>query len=466
MTRPNIILIISDTVRYDYCGFNGNDWAQTPNLDALARESAVMDNHYVASFPTGPMRKDTHSGRFTFAYTNWGGERPTDEAVLGEILRDASYTTAYIGDTNNSRQYLSGFEHLEMVSRNGARLDLVPETVELTAHPDKLRFPMAYAQKIRRNSLAWDGEADRPVARSARAAHRWLEDHAHDDKPFFLWFDTFDPHEPWDEPRHYIDLYDKGYKGDELMEPAYQSAGYASKREIRHMRCMYAGKLTMVDRWIGFLLDGVRLMGLMDNTVIVFTSDHGFYHGEHNLIGKVRLAREGVVVGRWPLYSSISHTPLIIHLPGRMRAKRWKAFCQPPDITATILDVARVRPPKRVQGQSLLPVIQGKRRANRDIAVSTMTHITDEQVRCPAAIRNRKYLYVYGGDEWQSELFDLQNDPDETRNVIRKNRKEAEKLHGKYIEFLRMIGCPQSSIEARSEFNPKPRKDVPEKKLM
>jgi len=314
--------------------------------------------------------------------------------------------------------------------------------------------------------MAYGDETERRAARTMTAAHKWLEGQYGGSEPFFLWVDTFDPHEPWDPPRYYIDQYDPGYEGDELMEPAYESAGYASEREIQHMRCMYAGKLTMVDRWIGYLLDGAERMGLMDDTAILFTSDHGFYHGEHGFIGKVVLDRENNITGRWPLYSTIAHAPLIVSAPGLPAGRRHGTFCQGPDIMPTILDLVNVARPSRVQGKSLLPVLSGETDRNRDFAVSSLTYITDEEVRCPTSYWTDEHLYIYGGDEWQSELYELETDPGETENTIEERPGVAEKLHGQLLEFLEEIECPAASIEARREFRPKPREDLPYKKLL
>ncbi|MCX7012445.1 MAG: sulfatase [Candidatus Sumerlaeota bacterium] len=462
----NVILLISDTVRSDYLGCYGSPWVQTPNLDALARESAVMTRFYTGSFPTGPMRKDTHSGRWTFPYANWQAPRPTEEVLLAETIARRGYRTAYIGDTNNSQQYLFGFDHKEIVTRQSSRFEETPEKVKLPADARKLRYPENYITRIVRNAMGWAGEEDRSAPRTMRAAHRWLEEHRADKKPFFLWIDTFDPHEPWDEPRYYIDLYDPGYKGDELIEPAYEPSAYASKREIEHMRCMYAGKLTMVDRWIGWLLDGIENMGLKDNTALIMTSDHGFYHGEHGLIGKMQLRREGGVCKRWPLYATIAHPPLLLRIPGLKKGKRFDTFCQPADLMPTILDLARVPIPRRVQGESLLPVLRGEKKRLRDFAVSGTNYVQDEEVRSPTCYRTKDWLYVYGGDEWRSELYDLKNDPDEKRNVLKQRLSVARDLHQRYLEFLESVDCPPKSLALRREFNPQPRPDTLERKLL
>lgn len=462
----NVILIIADTVRHDYLGCYGNGWVHTPNIDALARESAIMANFFTASFPTGPMRKDVQSGRFTFTYTNWGEARAKEEVLLAEVIQAAGYKTAFIGDTSNSPQFRKGYDHEQVVSAQAARLADVPQEVKLPADPRKLRIPMKRIQNIVRNSMGWDGETDRRCARTMLAAHRWLEDQAGDGTPFFLYVDTFDPHEPWDPPRFYIDRYDPGYVGDELMEPAYEPAGYATRREIEHMRCMYAGELTMVDRWIGFLLNGVKQMGLADNTAILFASDHGFYHGEHNFIGKVQLDRDGVICRRWPLYATIAHPPLLVKIPGLTAGRKHDAFCQPPDLMPTILDLMQLPIPSRVQGFSLLPMIKGQRAGVRDFAISSLTYTTDEQVRCPTSFRTRDHLYVYGGDEWGSEFHDLGADPEESRNTIDRHEAEAKRLHAQYLEVLRQVECPRSSLDARSGFNPVPRADLPYRRVL
>lgn len=463
----NVILIISDTVRYDYCGCYGNKWVQTPNINALARESAIMDNFFTASFPTGPMRKDVLSGRFTFSYTNWSQPRSKEEDVIAEIIKKKGYKTAFIGDTSNSPQFRQGFDYEQVISAQSSRIAELPEEVKLPAVSSKLRIPMKRIQRIVRNAMGWDGEIDRRAPKTMLAAHRWLEDQYGDNTPFFLYVDTFDPHEPWDPPRYYIERYDPGYEGDELMEPAYEPADYATQNEIEHMRYMYAGKLTMVDRWVGYLLDGVKRMGFADNTAIIFTSDHGFYHGEHNLIGKVHLDREGVICGRWPLYSTIAHPPLLIKVPGVTNGKRYDSFCQPPDIMPTILDMMNIPIPPRVQGESLLSLIGGEQKRIRDFAISSLTFVQDTEVRSPTSFRTKDYLYVYGGDEWKSELYNLQIDPKETQNIIDSRATSvAKQLHEQYLDFLKEIDCPKISLDARQEFNPKPLADIPYRKIL
>jgi hypothetical protein len=119
-----------------------------------------------------------------------------------------------------------------------------------------------------------------------------------------------------------------------------------------------------------------------------------------------------------------------------------------------------------IQGQSLLPLIRGHKESVRDFAISSLTYVQDAEVRCPTSFRTKDHLYIYGGDEWESELYDLQNDPEETRNIFDSHTDVAEGLHRQYLDFLREISCPGMSLEARQEFNPTPRADVPYRKIL
>lgn len=464
----NVVLIICDTVRADYLGCYGNPWVRTPHLDALAARSALFERFYPASFPTGPMRKDVHSGRFTFAYSYWQTPPPEGEPLVAELLSAAGVRTAYIGDTNNSRQYLRGFEHTELVDCRPARLSEVPDEVPLGCDPRKMRRPDKNGMHHAREWAAYDGEIERRAPRTALAAHRWLEDRTGDDRPFFLWVDTFDPHEPWDAPQHYVDLYDPGYQGDRIWYPAYEPADYATADEIRHMRCLYAAKLTMVDRWVGFLLEGLSRMPFADETAIVFTSDHGFYHGEHNLIGKVLLDHDDdTITGRWPLYEPIAHAPLLVSVPGLVDGgERRRTFVQAPDLMPTVLELFGVAVPDRVQGRSILPVLRDETDTLRDAALSTCTYAQDAEVRSPSALRTDKWMYVYGGDEWPSELYDLRDDPAQERNVFDRQPQAAREMHERYVAFLEEIGCPPDVLAGRRAFNPTPRSDLPRHRLI
>jgi len=459
----NILLVISDSLRADACGCYGG-FARTPSIDALAREGMRFDRCHAASFPTGPMRKDLLTGRFTFTYTPWGGKMDRGEALLPVQLKRSGYATAFVGDSPGAWAFDDGYDHFERIEAQHADPG-APKHPALPAPMRKFRCPRSRVERAVRQRLAWR-EEDTPVAQTMRAACRWLESRYGAREPFFLHVDTFDPHEPWLAPRYYVDLYDAGYRGHELIDPAYEPAGYATPREIAHMRALYAAEATMVDHWIGVLLDTLERLRLSDSTAVIFTSDHGFYHGEHGLIGKVRLNRRDRIIARWPLYSTITRIPLVIRVPGLRGARAHRAFCQPPDLMPTLLELAGARIPRTVQGASLLPLLRGERTPVREVAVASCTYVQDDAVRCPTSLRTGRYLYVYGGDEWPSELYDLRKDPQEQRNIISRKRDVAKAMHQRYLDFLKQIDCPKQWIEGRREFCPTPRATLPRQRWL
>ncbi|MGC8972307.1 MAG: sulfatase family protein [bacterium] len=457
----NIVLIICDTLRQDYVGcYGGNIY--TPSIDMLAKEGVMFTHFLPASFPTGPFRKDILTGRFTFTYHSWRSNWQSKDYLITDALNKAGFVTALIGDTMTVGSFDSHFQYVDFIKGQGP-VSLYPLDIELPlpADENKLRTPRERLQVLMEQWVRWQGEEDRFAPRVFKKAHQWLENFGRKAKRFFLMIDSFDPHEPWNPPRYYIERYDSNYEGDELFEPAYAPSGYASEREIQHMRAMYAGEVTMVDRWLGFLLEGLKYMDLWDDTAIILTSDHGFYHGEHGLIGKVELDRNGTIIKRWPLYDTITRIPLIVRIPGGPSGKMYDSLCQAPDLTVTLYDLARLRIPDTCQGCSLLPVINGEKNQIRNLTVTSHTYITDKECRCPSSIRTKEWLYIYGGDEWQHELYNLREDPIQKNDVFDEEREIAKDLHQEYINWLKEMECPEVSIHLRSKFNDRPREDLP-----
>src|SRR5215204_6243907 len=180
----------------------------------------------------------------------------------------------------------------------------------------------------------WRSESDRLVARTVTEAEHWLERHYKEN--FFLYVDTWDPHEPWDAPEYYTAMYRPGYEGRQLY-PSYgkwEEAGL-TRDDIDLAHAMYCGEVTMVDFWMGRLLAKLDVLGLRDNTIIFFLSDHGFYFGEHGYFGKAEwindnwaTVTDGTTVPPWlpeswlltvgwsPLYQELTRVPLIVHALG------------------------------------------------------------------------------------------------------------------------------------------------------
>jgi len=448
----NIVQIVSDTFRRDHLGCYGNNWIHTENLDALARESVVFDRAYIASFPTIPYRTDLFTGKYTFIRSGWE-PLPRDEAVLAELLRQSGYTTMLIVDTyhmiRDGHHFDRGFDGWWWI--RGQEHD------RYMTNPtgDPIERQRAHGTQYLKNVSPRRSEEDYFVAQTMNAAARWLELNYDKHEKFFLHIDTFDPHEPWDPPEWYVDMYDPEWKGGDVMGGAYikdyrstftsfqRLASNLTSEELKHLRALYAGEVTLVDRWVGMLLEKMEDMGLFENTAVIFTTDHGSYHGEHGYLGK-----------RDHLYEEVAHIPLMIRMPDSegVKPRRCEALVQPPDIMPTFLDLAGAKTPEAVEGTSLLALIRSERKGERNIVVSssglvprkgkhTDTHRMTVTSKEWALISVRSD--VSGTDEVgrkiEPELYHLPTDPTQTKNLYQEKREVARQLHSKMIQFLESI---------------------------
>lgn len=200
-------------------------------------------------------------------------------------------------------------------------------------------------------------------------------------------------HEPWDPPCEWVKFYYPSYAG-QLIVPCYWDWRESGLKEedINIAHACYCGEITMVDFWIGRLLDKIESLGIFDDTVIVFTSDHGFYFGEHGYFGKGRsrdiwqekgersyfnerlyyIERKGKT-GDWywaPLYEEITRVPLLIYVPG-VSPQRIQSLVSSVDLMPTLLQLAGVEISESVRGQSLVPLLKGEKETSRDFVVSS-----------------------------------------------------------------------------------------------
>lgn len=445
----NIIVIYSDTVRRDRLGCYGCDWMNTDNIDKLASRSTVFDEYYLASFPTIPNRIDAFTGRYTFVYQGWG-PLPREVPVLAQILSEAGYVTQLITDVphliDRGRYFDRGFQGWEWIRGQGLDRYMTLANREMKlAHSDLYRDGGWETVQHMRNVIYRRNGEDYFVAQSMRRACQWLENNHKADK-FFLWVDTFDPHEPWDPPQYYVRMYDPDYKGKVIMYPDYREIDYLTAKELKHCHALYCGEMTLVDRWVGCLLNKIEDVGLMDDTCIIFTTDHGFYHGEHGKIGKHTLTKNP-----WALYEEVCHIPLILYLPGA-KGQRCGILSQPPDILPTILDLCNIQKPNTIQGKSLIAALHGEDNSLRDVAICTAALRFDRiqsgeiiTVKTKITLTDGKWSLIFGGKE-RRELYNLRQDPRQEHNAIQGNESLGEYLYKKGLEVLRSINAPSESI--------------------
>jgi len=439
----NIVVIVSDTFRWDYLGSAGNDWIQTPRLDELAAQSVVFEDAYGEGIPTLPVRRVMFTGRRIFPFQafkqhcraqchGWHGYYDED-VTLAEHLREQGYTGCLVNDVWHMMQpgmnFHRGYDSWFWIrGQEGDPYKLADRAAvdELATRAEGSRPIYEGAWPLRHLAVrkGWKSDADTPLAQVMQTAADWVRGYEMD-KPFFLHVECFDPHEPWDPPLEWARLYDPDY--DSL--DGVVAAGHVEEmtpETYKNVKTAYAGEVSMVDHWVGRLLDTLAETGHADDTLVVFASDHGCLMGEQGDIHK----------GPNRLRNQVTRVPLMIRHPKLEGAgTRVRGFCQHQDIMPTILGLAGLPIPERVMGRDLWPQAQGNTDGVPETIVTAFGPV--------ASVRTAKWNYIrtwlVNGEVYNEpryhiteQLYDLQNDPQELTSVLPDHPDVAAEL-GQYL---------------------------------
>ena len=424
MNRPNILFIMADQLAASALAAYGHKLVKTPNLDLIAARGTVFENAYspnpICASSRFAMMAGQSSSRIG-AFDN-AAELPASVPTFAHYLRALGYSTCLSGKMHFvGPDQLHGFE--ERVTT-----DIYPSDFGWTPDWERRTEPYAPSQMSMRGivesglcvrALQMDYDDD-----VANQSVQWLYDHARrpEGNPFLLVASFTHPHNPFTISREFWDLYDHS----KIEMPAVPFIAYEQRdpwsqryykliRQDEHRvtdemilsaRHAYYGMVSYVDHKVGLLLDALKKIGQADNTVIVFTADHGEMLGERGMWFKFNPYEQSVKV------------PLMIQAPGAKPGQRIGANCSLVDLLPTLVDLATDGKPPALadhcDGHSLGALLHG---SDRDWADEALIEFTGEGVHAPALIlRQGNYKYVYcEGDPGM--LFDLQQDPAELRNL-------------------------------------------------
>lgn len=462
----NVIWVISDSLRRDHVGAYGNKTMHTPSIDAFAKRAVSFDRHYIAGFPTMPTRADYLTGRWTMSFMQWE-PLPRDQVTLPELLANEGINTAAIVDTpffiRRGMNYDRGFRTFTEVT---GQMHLEWRVDRDTKEGQVMHS--IFGGDVRND---WRYESDYFAPQTFIKAMQWLERHYQEN--FFLYVDTWDPHEPWEPPQYYRELYWPGHDGDQAP-PVYgywQNIPGLTEEKVKKAHASYCGEVTMVDTWFGYLMRKVENLGLMGNTAIIFTSDHGYYFGEHGgLLGKMVFARDKItgrpLNGVWshsPFYEEVTHTPLLIYMPGVSPAA-YGGLTSAVDLMPTVLDIMSQRTPPWVEGKSLLPMIKDQTVPGREYVVSAHPFLNagdslrsiDDYPRLTekdstATVTTDEWTLLYNTEAGMSELYNLKADPNQEKNVIGENPDVARELHQLLVRYMRDTKLSSHLLKPRLE---------------
>ena len=442
-SRPNILILMTDQQRADCLGCAGHPVLKTPHMDRLAREGTRFSHFCTVSPICMPARAGFISGLYPHTHGMWhnAGQLPEHEESLFTRLRAAGYRTCHIGKSHyyehrRHPNFPAEAQHLRdhepyMHARG---FDDVHETTGpwsttctdsyMTDHWRDLGLLEAYRDDYEergshRGVAVWpsplpeDQFADSYVG---RRAVEYLEGYSHD-QPFCLFVGFGGPHEPWDPPGRYATMYDPALcpapirpNGPGPWVPLDVADAFVAGTNpgltdevIARVRAAYYGKITLIDRWFGEILGVLQRQRRLDDTLVVFWSDHGEMAGDHGRLHKS------------VFHESALRVPLILRWPGRIPSGETRQeLASTVDLFPTVLQAAGVEVGDRHQGQSLWTLFEDRDAEFRTAALSEVAPAPWGHL----CVRTRHWKYAMTRQGRGMMLYNLETDPDEHTNLI------------------------------------------------
>ena len=455
----NIVLLITDTFRYDNLGERAEKPIRTPLLDKFEAERATaIDKFYMSSFPTIPHRTDVATGTVGWPHYGWQAIDLSGPNHIAKLLGGQGYATQLICDCPHlfNARFQQGFQAaFQHRGQEGDKPLLhLNDEIQTVMPDDKTRPNPAFRGNTLPNTHRWTNryyqyEAETFSGRTSQTAIRFLEEN-YRSGPFFLWVDFFDPHEPWDPPEYIVKRYDPNYSGPPMLHPNYGRSSIYTDAELHNLWAHYAGESELVDRHIGRILEKVEDLELWDDTLVVVMSDHGMSIGEHERTGKSNIDPEDPRY--WPTYPEINHEMFLIAGGDVPKGQRLDMIAQPMDILPTLCDLAGVTldPPKPFDGRSFADALLSGDSQHREYAV-TGTHIGSRNGTVPRRattpfLVTERWGYAPVGASGTPELFDLTIDPIATNNLAEDNAALVTELHQLFMAHLLEHNAPENFL--------------------
>lgn len=428
----NILVVVSDTTRTAFLGPYGNTWVKTPTLDRLAKESALFERAHPEALPTIPTRRTLHSGRRSFPFRDfksipwdnvvipgWQPMSP-DQEVVAEALDRAGYHNGFVADVPHyfvpGNNFTRGFHQWDFVRGNAEDRWRAQASVDATKVAERyVTRPALAAQHVANLGGFEPDEMAFAAPRTFTSAMKFLEDNKANPKPFYLYVDSFHPHETWEAPAKYYQLYrDPKYTGKTHLTLPYNTLHQSPQVEaaIPDVRAHYAGLITMMDHWFGKLLDKLKDLGKDRDTVVLYISDHGtnFADNLEKAMGKPAAC----------MYPGTMDVPLLVRHPeGKGAGKRFREFVYSLDVPATVCAVAGEKPKEGVEGQNLLALLEGRDFPKRE-------YLTCRYSNCVWYTDDKIWYFsdIHGGNP---RLFDLEADKPFEQTIAKKAPERIKK---------------------------------------
>lgn len=462
--KPNIILIESDQHYGRAMSCAGHPVVRTPNMDYLAKNGVLFTNTYCPTPLCVPSRVSLLTGLYshtTGVLTNSHSLPPEFYSQAFPVaLQKAGYHTCVVGKIHFGGEPPTSpdcAKWLQGVGFDDAAPTLGKSSSGVSGEDDMYRRYLAGKGVLEKFSNDYKvtrkhhwyaapsvlNEEDYMDVYIKRLALDWLKNY-NKEKPFFLWINFPSPHPPWDAPGKYANMYDPANVNSLIVDPM-EDAPEALKKKQKNMtagmppdawravRANYYGMINVIDDSIGSILDLLKQRGLLENTVIVYTSDHGEMLYDHGLFSKTFMYEQSAVV------------PLIVmwHRGNFKQGMKVQTPVSTIDLVPFFLEIAEAQSLKAMHGKSLVPVLAGKVSAHREEVFSEMDKTK--------MLRQGDWKYVYNS-EWKiQQLFNLHDDPQELKNLydLPEHKERIAKMQNRILEWIKETGVNPNPLKGR-----------------
>jgi len=428
--QPNILYIGSDQHRYDCVGANGHKILKTPNLDKLAAEGIRFTKAFTTCPICTPARVSLLTGQWSFKHGVLSIPEWSELAIslaegtptFSNQLKNAGYFMGYVG-----KWHASGvpFANIKPSPFDLGFEEFIPEHQYYDwAKENGVQHAHFDFNASDNPSKKWGSRVDKNITPEQSKLH-WgadctidmLKNNANTDKPFFIRWDPSEPHIPNVVPEPYASMYPpEEIELPKSIEDTFEGAPYARRQlklsweiedltddDIRRLMSLYYGEISLMDHEIGRVLAELDKLGIADNTLVIYSTDHGDMCGSHRLIDK-----------HFNMFDDITHVPLIMKWKGHIAAGSVSSdyVAHTIDLASTICEAAGAEIPESFQGISLLNAGKTGREDIYSAYHGAHLGLISERM-----LRNDNYKYIYNATD-KDEFYDLKNDPWEMNNLI------------------------------------------------
>ena len=430
----NILFLMDDQHRGDCIGAVGANWLETPNLDKLASEGVLFRKAYSSIPSCLPARTAILTGKSPWAHGILGYYNPVEkyEFELPRMFSDAGYRTHAVGKNHfHPMQNTHGYETVLLeegwhsVIKGDDKCDY-QKWFEKVAPDLNMNATGLHYTDHRGGGYFLYADSLHATNWTAQQAVNFLKNYQ-EDRPWLLKVSFQRPHPPFDSPKRWYDHYAKttfpmpkvgawakekyGDKTGSLEILTNATSGNFSEEEIHNSLQSYYAGISYVDEQIGRVIQALKMRGEYENTLILFTADHGDMMGDNYIWRKCRA------------YEGSANIPMILRWPGKInsefsRGQILNELIELRDVLPTFLDAAGIVKPTEMDGESMLNILQGK-------PWRTILDLEHAQIYEPdnawTCLTDERYKYIYFTLTGQQQLFDLLNDPHELRDLALEN---------------------------------------------